>query len=70
MNVIKFSFVMLLFSAVAVGCGDDSGAKSIYDEDEMAKYRQTPEELREGMLKAQEASRTKSKEMAKQAKES
>ncbi|MEO9594353.1 hypothetical protein [Rhodopirellula bahusiensis] len=37
MNVIKFSFVMLLFSAVSVGCGDDSGAKSIYDEDEMAK---------------------------------
>ncbi|KAA1260037.1 hypothetical protein LF1_25750 [Rubripirellula obstinata] len=48
------------------GCGDDSGTKSIYDEDEMAKYRQTPEELRQGMLEAQKASRNRGKEIAKE----
>ncbi|MFG0288342.1 MAG: hypothetical protein ACF8CQ_09210 [Rhodopirellula sp. JB044] len=64
-----FQFVMALIVLSAIGCGDNSGTKSVYDEDEMAKYRQTPEELREGMIEAQKASRNRSKEMAKKMKE-
>jgi len=31
------------------GCGDSSDTKSVFVEDEMAKYRSTPEQIAEGM---------------------
>ncbi len=68
MKYLKLAFAIILFCAI--GCGDSSGTTNIYNEDEMAKYRQTPEELREGMIEAQKASRNRSKEMAKKMKES
>ncbi|SMP72214.1 hypothetical protein SAMN06265222_11515 [Neorhodopirellula lusitana] len=68
MKNLKFVFAVILLCAI--GCDDGSGTKSIYNEDEMAKYRQTPEELRQGMLDAQKASRSRGQEMAKKMRES
>lgn len=69
MKTFTTAFAMILFCAVTIGCGNESGTKSVYQEDEMAKYRQSPEEMRAGMMEAEKASRSRGKEMTKAARE-
>ncbi|TWT83160.1 hypothetical protein CA13_46230 [Planctomycetes bacterium CA13] len=51
----KMSMILLsaTFLTLSIGCGPEKGAESVFDEDEMAKYRSTPEQIAAGMKSGQ-----------------
>ncbi|TWT74775.1 hypothetical protein [Allorhodopirellula solitaria] len=66
MKFATFVLSICLVSA-SVGC-DNGGTESVFNEDEMAQYRQTPEEMRAAMKEAQASSRAGKKQIAESAK--
>lgn len=60
---IQFTAFAALFAA-AVGCGSSNEAQSVYEEDEMAKYRSTPEMIAAGMAQGAAASNPDADAMA------
>jgi hypothetical protein len=39
------SLVVAYICILTMGCGDSGGTKSVFDEEEMAQYRSTPEQI-------------------------
>lgn len=70
MTYLVRGFLLSCCFVVAIGCGGGgSDVKSVFNEDEMAKYRQTPEEIAEGMKQGAKQSVPNAKDIEKSAKD-